>query len=90
MQMDQDTQPVELRLDVPSAGRAVINDWMKGLTLVSAYYPDPQTVITVAKDEEGKYHVSTFFSVGANWVASVDAQGVSADKAFFELARRIN
>lgn len=90
MQMDQDIPAVEVRQDTPSAARAAIEDWNKGLTLVAVYYPDAQTIITVAKDAENKYHVSTFFPVGIKWATSADAQGVSAEKAFLELARRVN
>lgn len=90
MQTETDFPAIELRSDVPAEARKLIEDWHRGLTVVTSYYPDSTTIVLVAKDSAGAYHVTAFFPLGPRWVHSAEAQAVSADEAFKALTFRIN
>jgi hypothetical protein len=67
----------------------LIARWTEGLTNVTRLEPVPDMILLVCKDAKEKYHVTSFFTVGGRWTASVDAQAVGADEAFKALERRM-
>lgn len=75
---------------LPKDAQDIVASMTKGLTIVTCLRVDSSTAITVSKDGEGAYHVTTYFTLGARWVPSHDAQGVTADEAFAKLAIRMN
>jgi hypothetical protein len=68
----------------------LVASWTRGLENVTFLKLDAGSVIIVSKDENAAYHVTAFFTIGDTWTASADAQAVTADEAFKELARRMS
>lgn len=76
--------------ELPPAAQQLVASWTKGLAKVACLRPDAETAFTVGKDQKGTYHVTAYFTIGGDWAASADAQGVTADEAFRQLARRMS
>lgn len=76
-------------LKIHEDAQKLIDQWTKGLSVVTTIQPFPDTIVTVAKDDKEQYHITAYFTIGNTWHVSADAQGVSADKAFEEVGRRL-
>jgi hypothetical protein len=76
-------------LKIHDDAKKLIEQWTKGLEIITTIQPFPDTIMTVAKDENGFYHATAYFTVGSSWNVSADAQGVSADEAFQAVGKRL-
>jgi hypothetical protein len=77
-------------LKIHTDAQKLINEWTESLEVVTIIQPFPDTIMTVAKDDHGLYHVTAYFTLGGVWHVSVDAQGVGADQAFKEIGKRLS
>lgn len=75
---------------LPPAAQRLVTGWTKGLVKIACFRPDAERAFTVSKDLQGEYHLTSYFTVGGDWAASADAQGVTADAAFRQLALRMS
>lgn len=77
---------------IPEALKPEFDRYTRGLDVVTLMFPDPQTIIVVAKTKALRpaYDVITFFTLGDKWAASCDASSATADVAFLEVARRVS
>jgi len=68
----------------------LIEQWTKGLEVVATIHPCSDTLMTVSKDDRGRYHATAYFEAFAVWHVSGDAQGVTADEAFKAVEKRFS
>lgn len=68
----------------------LIEQWTKGLEVVTTIQPFPDTLMTISKDNSGLYHATAYFTIGTTWHTSADAQGVTSDEAFKAVSKRFN
>lgn len=66
-----------------------VEEWTRGLTVVTRIHVDGTLFFVIAKDPEDKYEVQRYFGLGDNWAVSIDAREVTADEAFKVLAEHI-
>ncbi len=68
----------------------LVDQWTKGLEVIAIIHPYPETLMTVSKDDRGRYHATAYFDAFGTWHVSGDAQGVSADEAFKAVSKRFS
>jgi VanZ family protein len=76
-------------LKIHADAQKLVDQWTKGLSVVTTIQPFPDTLVTVSKDDRERYHVTAYFTIGATWHTSADAQGVTADEAFKAVSKRL-
>lgn len=76
-------------LKIHADAQKLVDQWTKGLEVVTTVQPFPDTFVTVAKDDRERYHVTAYFTIGSNWNVSADAQAVTADEAFKAVSKRL-
>lgn len=76
---------------VPQGAEELVATWTRGLSVVAELVPQKDLYIVVAKDDGGRYHVTTFFPkvFMPGWNVSGDAQRKDADTAFKALERPV-